>query len=201
MGTTPHTQAIDTINNFSAYRLSLKAGVESPDALDSHGAQFLTSVRDALVEWVDYNLDETIETLSEKAQDDAFEQVDATVPAYTHQLWQTFTDLAAYDDESAGEFAGGTMTETVSYILVRIAERLFVALAEEYVAAYGNGEDDDEDYDDEYVSVCPACGEFIDYCHGHGVIGDPDGAAILEAHDDGNHEGCHPTAIYNGECN
>lgn len=39
MRTSPHTQAIDTINNFSAYRLSLKANVESPDALDSPGAQ------------------------------------------------------------------------------------------------------------------------------------------------------------------
>ena len=142
MSTTPHTQAIDTINNFSAYRLSLKADVASPDAVHSHGAQFLTSVRDALVEWAEYNRDEAIEALSEKAQDDAFDQVDATIPAYTHQLWQTFTDLAAYDDESAGEFDGGTMTEQVSYILVRIAERLFVALAEEYVSAYVAAQDE-----------------------------------------------------------
>ena len=137
MNTSPHTQAINTINNFSAYRLSLKAGVESPDALDSPGAQFLTSVRDSLVEWVEYVRDTyDVQALSETAQENAIDQVDATVPAYTHQLWQTFTDLAAYDDESAGEFDGGTMTETVSYVLARIAERLFVALAEEYVSAY-----------------------------------------------------------------
>ena len=137
MNTSPHTQAIDTINNFSAYRLSLKAGVESPDALNSPGAQFLASVRDALVEWVEYVRDTyDVQALSETAQDNAIDQVDATMPAYTHQLWQTFTDLAAYDDESAGEFDGGTMTEKVSYILACIAERLFVALAEEYVSAY-----------------------------------------------------------------
>ena len=29
-------------------------------------------------------------------------------------------------------------------------------------------------------SVCPACGDFIDYCQGHGEIGDPEGYAILK---------------------
>jgi hypothetical protein len=39
---------------------------------------------------------------------------------------------------------------------------------------------------------CPACGEPVDYCAGHGPIGDPAGAAILDAHDNGDHAGCHP---------
>ncbi|QAU07324.1 hypothetical protein SEA_NOSILAM_83 [Gordonia phage NosilaM] len=39
---------------------------------------------------------------------------------------------------------------------------------------------------------CVACGEPIDYCQGHGEIGDPVGAAILDAHDDGDHNNCHP---------
>src|SRR5690606_41547191 len=38
----------------------------------------------------------------------------------------------------------------------------------------------------------PACGELIDYCQGHGDIGDPAGAAILSAHDDDVHVDCHP---------
>ena len=58
----------------------------------------------------------------------------------------------------------------------------------------------DEDGVEEYVSVCPACGAYIDYCQGHGAIGDPHGARVLEAHDDGIHDGCHPAAIYNGQC-
>ena len=41
-----------------------------------------------------------------------------------------------------------------------------------------------------YESMCPACGEFIDYCQGHGEIGDPDGFATLLAHDDGEHSAC-----------
>ena len=207
MSTTPHTQAIDTINNLSAYGLASMADVASPDALGSPGAQFLTSVRDSLAEWVEYVLDTyDVQSLPETAQDNAFEQVDACVPVYTRQIWQTFVDLCAYHDESDGEFDGGTMTEKASYVLAHIAERLFVALAEEYVSAYVAAQDAalgfcDADDDEEYVSVCPACGAYIDYCQGHGDIGDPHGARVLEAHDDGIHDDCHPAAIYNGQCN
>lgn len=41
------------------------------------------------------------------------------------------------------------------------------------------------------LDYCPACGDVIDYCRGHGEIGDPAGAVILADHDEGNHEGCH----------
>lgn len=44
----------------------------------------------------------------------------------------------------------------------------------------------------ESVSNCPACGDPIDYCQGHGVMGDPIGASILSAHDDGYHGRCDP---------
>lgn len=49
-------------------------------------------------------------------------------------------------------------------------------------------------FEAEYPSVCPACGSPIDYCQGHGEIGDPVGRAILDAHDDGDHAGCHQDA-------
>lgn len=38
---------------------------------------------------------------------------------------------------------------------------------------------------------CPACGMTTDYCSGHGEIGDPDGAFILQMHDEEIHEACH----------
>lgn len=37
---------------------------------------------------------------------------------------------------------------------------------------------------------CPACGADIQYCQGHGEIGDPEGAAILAMHDNGDHSRC-----------
>lgn len=48
----------------------------------------------------------------------------------------------------------------------------------------------------EYVSTCPACGSPIDYCQGHGEIGDPNGHLILEMHDAGDHSACHE----DGDC-
>lgn len=43
---------------------------------------------------------------------------------------------------------------------------------------------------DYYGSRCPACGALIDFCQGHGEIGDPAGYAILQKHDDDSHEDC-----------
>jgi hypothetical protein len=50
----------------------------------------------------------------------------------------------------------------------------------------------DDERSDEYVGYCPACGNPIDYCQGHGEVGDPAGRAILDAHDNDDHSGCHP---------
>lgn len=46
----------------------------------------------------------------------------------------------------------------------------------------------------ESFALCPACGSPIDYCQGHGDIGDSIGAEILRYHDSGNHSHCHPLA-------
>lgn len=46
--------------------------------------------------------------------------------------------------------------------------------------------------DDDEPIACPACGSSMDYCQGHGPSGDPLGYAILVAHDDGEHDNCHP---------
>lgn len=53
---------------------------------------------------------------------------------------------------------------------------------------------------DEPVSMCPACGSVIDYCQGHGEMGDPAGRAVLDAHEQGDHSTCHPDAMASGAC-
>lgn len=53
-----------------------------------------------------------------------------------------------------------------------------------------------QEYFDSLGEPCPACGEFADYCQGHGEIGDPDGHEILSNHDDGKHGDCH----YKSDC-
>ena len=47
---------------------------------------------------------------------------------------------------------------------------------------------------DLYQSRCPACGDAIDYCIGHGEIGDPSGYLTLKMHDRGVHIWCHERA-------
>lgn len=42
-------------------------------------------------------------------------------------------------------------------------------------------------------SRCPACGEWMSFCQGHGEIGDPRGWGIMNMHDEGWHGLCHPT--------
>jgi hypothetical protein len=46
---------------------------------------------------------------------------------------------------------------------------------------------------------CPACGDPIDYCPGHGETGDPAGFAILQAHDIGDHAECNPAGCHEAE--
>lgn len=42
----------------------------------------------------------------------------------------------------------------------------------------------------ETEALCPACGDWMDFCQGHGEIGDPVGRAILDCHDAGEHDDC-----------
>jgi hypothetical protein len=46
-----------------------------------------------------------------------------------------------------------------------------------------------------YTAVCCVCGDPMDYCQGHGQIGDPAGWAIENKHlEDDNHTDCHPNS-------
>lgn len=41
---------------------------------------------------------------------------------------------------------------------------------------------------------CPVCGEWIDYCQGHGTD-DTSAHDIFDRHDFGDHSMCHPLAV------
>lgn len=41
------------------------------------------------------------------------------------------------------------------------------------------------------TTICPVCGEPIDYCQGHGTIGDAYNNSILAMHANGTHDECH----------
>lgn len=60
----------------------------------------------------------------------------------------------------------------------------------EYMAAHSTDTIDIEGYI--ASERCPACGEYLDYCYGHGEMGDPINYRILVLHRRGNHSACHP---------
>jgi hypothetical protein len=82
-----------------------------------------------------------------------------------------------------------------------IPMRLLVEVMSGSIKETTGVEPDPNDFPEDYTELsdalygydfarCPACGELMDYCQGHGEIGDPYGYAILQAHDNGDHSMC-----------
>lgn len=85
---------------------------------------------------------------------------------------------------------GGPSTQIVDVIHPETLARFLLAI---FAPTHGGAADAADDYDDHgYIVQCVACGEYVDYCQGHGTSGDPVGAAILAAHDADDHTECHP---------
>jgi hypothetical protein len=109
----------DTYTTLNAYQLAAMAEVSSPDGLDTPGARFLLSIQDDVIGW------------DEPDEDTPSAIADGAVPIYTHEMWQTFTDLAAWQ-EDVDEFGPITDMEMGAQIaLYLIAERLVRALLED----------------------------------------------------------------------
>jgi len=106
----------------SIHALADLADCSDPDGPDSPGATFLWSVADAVADVRDgYDL---------------FETADGLVPVYTHELWTTFVDLGAYNEDTYTDREDITTIARIA--LFQIAERLLTALVNE------EEEDDDE---------------------------------------------------------
>lgn len=98
----------------------------------SPGARFLLGVWSAVAEAIDNYTDGSTD---DQRSEDAHEIADSAVPIYTHELWATFVDLAAYQ-EDVTEYVSSTRTDgydmqrLASVALYMIAERLALALLE-----------------------------------------------------------------------
>lgn len=128
-------------------RLSGLADVAMPDRPASPGADFLGLVASPVGEAIDYR--PALLTDADAWDEEAHEVADGCVPVYTHRLWETFVDLAAYqesDDEGLIADALGardaTLEKVAQIALYQIAERLAHALRAEWADALEN---DDED--------------------------------------------------------
>lgn len=102
------------------YKLADMAGAASPDSKTSPGAEFLTGVAESFQEAVDNGWFD---------EDSVHEIADGAVPVYTHEMWKTFVDLAAWQEDV--EHDDLDMTAQAGMALYQIAQRLVEALAAE----------------------------------------------------------------------
>lgn len=144
--------ATDDVRNRHAYGLARDAECSSPDTPESAGAGFLTGVRDGVLEVIDYyaNNDDTWHDAAmnhdESSIDDdgaLHEIADGAPSVYTHEVWEQFVDLGAYNEDPTdlGE-DGSDMQRCASVCLYIIADRLARVLVDEIADAYRDAYDD-----------------------------------------------------------
>jgi hypothetical protein len=120
---------LDEIKELTSWQLARMADSAEPDdALDSAGAKFLTAVRDAYVEHVEYKGEDF--DPSEDIGDVAHEIADGAPDVYTHTRWMEFVDIAAYHEDISDLMpeTGDDLTKAAGVALYMIAERLVYAL-------------------------------------------------------------------------
>ncbi len=109
---------------YTVYSLANLADCAGPDSDSSPGSQFLSGVVDDIRERVtDGTFDE----------DSASEIADSAVPIYTRDVWSTFVDLAAYNEDPSElvDTSRVDMEQSAKLCLYMIAERLVYTIAEE----------------------------------------------------------------------
>ena len=132
-----YTDKVTEIKTYGANTLQSMADCMSPDSLESVGAQFLTRVRDDVLERVE---DIDPEDFARETDDMTWEVADSAVPVYTYTKWQTFVDLGAWQEDVSDMMGdrGETMGEldhVGSLALYIIAERLAQAIRIELMDA------------------------------------------------------------------
>jgi hypothetical protein len=134
-----------SIKTDTAYALADVADCVAPDTLESAGAEFLVSVRDAAVEaW-----ERVREAGGTEHRGDVLHEIaDAAPDTYTRQRWLEFVDLGAYIEEpELGEWpkdltdAAGVALYQIAY---RLADAVFTELEQESDADSDDEADDDE---------------------------------------------------------
>ena len=103
------------------------AGCASPDGLDSAGADWLRQVASSAAEVV-----AEVDDIDDARYDDRLhEMADGLVPIYTHNRWQVFVDLAAYQEDVTEFGPIEDMERAAGVALYIIAERLVAAIIED----------------------------------------------------------------------
>jgi hypothetical protein len=143
----------DALSAESAYELATYADCQSPDTLDSPGAQYLVAVRDAMVRAISDGeiMWEGASAMVAAPTDrgDVISQIaDDAHLIYTHNKWQAFTDLCAYqraDDVAEDMGEPGGMDQWADLCLYSIAEDLCNTVCRELDEQCGVDSDDEGD--------------------------------------------------------
>jgi hypothetical protein len=146
-----------SFHDHNPFQLATLADCGSPDDRESPGALFLASIARSVAEHCNQYAgtpedgDDWPLIVGELSDGDAAHEIaDNAVPIYTHERWQVFTDLQAYNEDVSelGEVDGDDLTRSVAGVaLYMIAERLVHALAEELSEALGEDEPHDQTRD------------------------------------------------------
>jgi hypothetical protein len=144
-------KAIEALKDIDAYRLASMAEVHSPDTRESSGAQFLTGIRDSVVEQLDYycngdyaDADDASGFIDSVRQLSPFdgEIQDGAPSIWNYERMRQLVDLAAWDEDT-NEFGDSPDIITAAgYALYAVAGRLVDALLQE--VADVDEEDDEE---------------------------------------------------------
>src|SRR5574343_1275915 len=103
--------------------LAKMADCASPDSLESMGARFLTAVAEVTVEATEYDDDR---------DEIPWTAADQCVPIYTYDVWHTFVDLGARQEDPTDYGADGSdMEQAAKVCLFAIGERLAAAVLED----------------------------------------------------------------------
>jgi hypothetical protein len=128
---------IAEIKGRNAYELARDADTLSPDTSESAGAKFLLSVRDSVIERVEWLVDNDGLSLVEAAEEvrdgDAIGEIaDGAPSVYTHQVWTEFLDLGGYrEDLEPHDLNVDDLSKIPGIALYHIAYRLASTLLEE----------------------------------------------------------------------
>lgn len=122
------TTTLDAVREMTHFALANDvADIGVPDADDSPGSKFLGRVRDAVIEALEWKVENDDPDLAHAARvlrDDSHELADAAVPVYTYERWQTFTDLTAWNIDISEYGLSDDMTERAGVALYEVARLL-----------------------------------------------------------------------------
>lgn len=128
------------IRELTVFQLVPYANCLHPDAIDSAGSQFLTKVRDDVLETWD-----EMGWLDERERENECYRIANEAPDHhTHHKWLEFVDLGGYQEDMDGD----DWDEASDRALVQIAERLARELYESLIL-WDEEQDEEEEDDDE----------------------------------------------------